>query len=204
MDPAGGLTLLTAGIPGIPGPAELVAVGDLVVRVIVAISYLSVTLVVGAAVIANAGDRTRAISEEIRTHPLETGGFGLGTVVACVGGYLALGVIAAGLAELGAPAQVGILVLVPLVVGVLGLVVAATVGQLAVGLILLRRFSDDGRPNLWLALFVGTILVGVTAVLPAGSLIGAATTVLAIGGGTRLVWNANSDRIHSLREQLLE
>ena len=204
MDPAGGLTLLTAGIPEVPGPAELVAVGDLVVRVIVAISYLSVTLVVGAAVIANAGGQTRAIGEEIRHHPVETAGFGLGTVVACVGGYLTVGVIAAGLAELGAPAQVGIFVLVPLVVGVVGLVISATVGQLVVGLILLRRFSDDGRPNLWLALFVGTVLVGIAAVLPAGNLIAAAMTVLAIGGGTRLVWHANTDRINSVRNALFE
>jgi len=204
MGLAGLLTLLTAGVGGIPDPAELVAVGDIVVRVIVAISYLSVTLVVGAAVISNAGGRVRTIGEEIRQHPIESGGFGLGTVVASVGGYLLVGVIAAGLAELGAPAQVGILVLVPLVVGVVGLVVAATVGQLVVGLILLRRFSDDGRPNLWLALLLGTILVGFAAVLPAGNLIGAAMTVLAIGGGTRLVWNANTDRIHSFRNALLE
>jgi len=27
---------------------------------------------------------------------------------------------------------------------------------------------------------------------------------LAIGGGTRLVWNANTDRIHSFRNALLE
>jgi len=184
-------------------PAELVAVGDIVVRVIVAISYLSVTLFVGAAVISNAGGRVRTAGEEVRHHPVETGAFGLGTVAACVGGYLVVGVIAAGLAELGAPAQVGIFVLVPLVVGVIGLVIAAAVGQLVVGILLLRRFSDDGQPNLWIALVVGTLIVGLTAVLPAGNLIGAATTILAIGGVTRRVW-ATNEHIDRLRASVWE
>jgi hypothetical protein len=204
MDPAGGLTLLTAGVEGLPEPAELVAVGDLVVRVIVAISYLSVTLFVGAMLVSNAGERTRAVGEEIRQHPVESGGFGVGTVVACVAGYLLVGVTAAGLAELGAPAQVGILVLIPLVVGVIGLVTATALGQLVVGIILLRRFSEDGRPNLWGALIVGTVVVGMAAILPVGNLVGVAVTVLAIGGVTRRLWRANTDRLSTLRDRLLE
>ena len=204
MDPAGGLTLLTGGGAGLPEPAELVAVGDLVVRVIAAISYLSVTLFVGAMLVSNAAERTRAAGEEIRHHPVESGGFGVGTVVACVAGYLLVGVTAAGLAELGAPAQVGIVVLIPLVVGVIGLIIATALGQIVVGIILLARFSEEGRPNLWGAFIVGTVVVGVAAFLPAGNLIGRAITVLAIGGVTRQLWSANHDRIYTLRDQLLE
>ena len=204
MDPVGGLTLLTAGGAGLPEPAELVAVGDLVVRVIAAISYLSVTLFVGAMLVSNAGERTRAVGEAVRQQPIETGGFGVGTISICVAGYLLVGVTAAGLAELGAPAQVGILVLLPLVVGVIGLVIATALGQLVVGIILLTRFSEDGRPNLWGALILGTVVVGLAAFLPAGNLIGLAVTVLAIGGVTRQLWSANHDRIYTLRDQLLE
>lgn len=204
MNPAGGLTLLTTGVEGLPGPAELVAVGDLVVRVIVAISYLSVTLFVGAMLVSNAAERTRAVGEEIRQHPVESGGFGVGTVVVCVAGYLLVGVTAAGLAELGAPAQVGIVVLIPLVVGVIGLIIATALGQLVVGIILLGRFSEDGRPNLWGALILGTVVVGLAAFLPAGNLMGVAVTVLAIGGVARRVWRANNDRLSTLRDRLLE
>ena len=200
---AGLVPVLTTGVGGIPEPAALAAVGDIVVRIIAAISYLSVTLLVGAAVIANAGDLTRAVSEDIRQQPLKTGGFGLGTIVVCVGGYLVVGVIAAGLVERGAPVRVGIVVLVPFVAGVMGGVIAAAVGQLVLGILLLRRFSDDGQPHLWLALVVGTLIVGLTAVLPAGTLIGAVTTVLAIGGVTRRLWTTN-DRIGRLRAAVWE
>lgn len=198
------LTPLSAGIKAIPQPADLVAVGDIVVSIIFALSYLSVTLFVGAMLVSNAGERTRTVGEEVRHHPLETGLLGVGTVVACVSGYLLLGVTAAGLAELGAPVQVGVLVLVPLVVGVIGFMLATALGQLVVGIILLRRISDDGRPNLWVALVVGAVVVGLAAILPAGNLLGVAVTVLAIGGVTRWVWRTNTDCIPDLRETLLE
>jgi len=112
--------------------------------------------------------------------------------------------MAAGLAERGAPPQVGILVLVPLVGGVIGLVVATALGQLLVGIVLLDRVSDDGRPNLWAALIVGTVVLGVAAILPAGDLVGVGVTVVVIGGVTRRVWRTNSDRLPDLRDTLLE
>lgn len=193
-----------AAINRLPQPAELVAVGDLVVDIIVAVSYLSITLFVGAMLVSTAGERVRIVGEEVRRHPLESAGFGLGTVIAGVGGYLFVGVMAAGLAERGAPPQVGVLVLVPLVVGVIGVIVATALGQLVVGIILVRRVSDEGRPNLWVALIVGTIAVGVASILPAGDLGGVAVTVGAIGGVARRVWRTNSDRLPDLRETLLE
>ena len=204
MDRAVMLTPLSVGIEGIPQPADLVAVGDLVVSIIVAVSYLSITLFVGAMLASNAGERIRTVGEAVRRHPLESAGFGLGTVIAGVGGYLLVGVTAAGLAELGAPPQVGILVLVPLVVGVVGVIVATALGQLVVGIILLRQVSDEGRPNLWAALIVGTLVLGVAAIVPAGNLVGVAVTVVAIGGVTRRVWRTNIDRLPDLRETLLE
>ena len=195
---------LSVGIEGIPQPADLVAVGDLVVNIIVAIGYLSITLFVGAMLVSNAGERIRTVGEEVRVHPLESAGFGLGTVIAGVGSYLLVGVTAAALAELGAPPQVGILVLIPLVVGVIGLIVATALGQLVVGIILVRRLSDEGRPNLWAALIVGTVVLGVAAIFPAGNLVGVAVTVGAIGGVTRRVWRTNSERLPALRDTLLE
>ena len=204
MDRAAVLTLLFSGIGGVPQPADLVAIGAIVTRLILAISYLSGTLFVGTILVANAGDRTRGISNEIRHHPVETGLFGVGTIVTCVGGYLLLGIFAAGLAELGAPPQVGILVLVPLVIGGVGVIVGTALGQLIVGTILLQRFSDDGRPNLWAALVVGTGIVMIVAILPGGNVLGGAATVLGIGGVSRQMWQTNSDRIPDLAEMLLE
>jgi len=204
MDRAVMLPPLSVGLEGIPQPADLVAVGDLVVSIIVAISYLSITLFVGAMLVSNAGERIRTVSEEVRRHPLESAGFGLGAVIAGVAGYLLVGVTAAGLAELGAPPQVGILVLIPLVGGVIGLIVATALGQLIVGIILVRRVSEEGRPNLWVALIVGTVVVGVATIVPAGKLGGAAVSLWAVGGVTRRVWRANSGRLLDLREMLLE
>jgi len=198
------LPLLSVGVDRIPQPADLVAVGDIVVSIIVAISYLSVTLFVGAVLVSTAGERIRTVGDEVRQHPVSAVGFGLGAVIVGVGGYLLVGVTAAGLAERGAPPQVGILVLVPLVGGVIGFVVATALGQLLVGIVLLDRVSDDGRPNLWAALIVGTVVLGVTAIFPAGDLVGVGVTVGAVGGVTRLVWRTNSDRLPDLRDTLLE
>jgi hypothetical protein len=198
------LTPLSVGVDGIPQPADLVAVGDIVVSIIVAISYLSVTLFVGAMLVSTAGERIQTVGDEVRQHPVTSVGFGLGAVIAGVGGYLLAGVMAAGLAERGAPPQVGILVLVPLVGGVIGLVVATALGQLLVGIVLLDRVSDDGRPNLWAALIVGTVVLGVAAIFPAGDLVGVGVTVVVIGGVTRRVWRTNSDRLPDLRDTLLE
>ena len=198
------LTPLSVGVDGIPQPADLVAVGDIVVSIIVAISYLSVTLFVGAMLVSTAGERIQTVGDEVRQHPVRSVGFGLGAVIAGVGGYLLAGVMAAGLAERGAPPQVGILVLVPLVGGVIGLVVATALGQLLVGIVLLDRVSDDGRPNLWAALIVGMVVLGVAAIFPAGDLVGVGVTVVVIGGVTRRVWRTNSDRLPDLRDTLLE
>jgi hypothetical protein len=60
------LPLLTTGAEGLPESAPLGAVGDIAVRILTVISYLSVMLLVGAAVIANASNLTWAVSEGIR------------------------------------------------------------------------------------------------------------------------------------------
>ncbi|ERH06153.1 MAG: hypothetical protein J07HN4v3_01763 [Halonotius sp. J07HN4] len=60
------LPLLTTRDEAPPEPAAFAAVGDIAVRILTIISYLSVMLLVGAAVIANASNLTWAVSEGIR------------------------------------------------------------------------------------------------------------------------------------------
>lgn len=154
------LSALAAAVPDL----NILPIAELLILVLTFIGTLVVTLAVGAALVSVASKEVRAVSTSVQAAPLRSGLHGVATAIAGVALFLLLGVTAAGLAQLGAPQQIGLLVLLPAIAGGIGLIVATALGAITVGASLLSVASEE--PNLWLALIVGATLVGLLSIIP--------------------------------------
>lgn len=154
------LSALAAAVPDL----NILPIAELLILVLTFIGTLVVTLAVGAALVSVASKEVRAVSTSVQAAPLRSGLLGVATAIAGVGLFLLLGVAAAGLAQVGAPQQIGLLVLLPAIAGGIGLIVATALGAITVGASLLGVATEE--PNLWLALIVGATLVGLLSIIP--------------------------------------
>lgn len=188
--------LAAAPVPNV----DLLPIGELFFLFFAFIGTLVVTLGVGAALLSYAGTDVRAVAETVQTEPLRSGGLGVAAVVAGVGVFLLLGVTAAALAQVGAPQQVGLLVLLPAIVGGIGIVVATALGAFTVGYSLLDLISDE--PNQWLALVVGAGAVSLLVLVPGVNYAVFLVPVVAIGGVVE--WLGLADSIEEQWQSLLE
>ena len=172
----GGL-LLQGGPTGGAGGETLVA------AVVLYFVYVVLTLVFGGFVVLVAGDRVRRLDTRVRQSTLRTAGIGFTALVGSVIAVGLVGVVVISLVELGAPEAVTLVLLLPFFGGALAVLVVTAVGELIVGLWLLRAVKNHPEPNLWGGLAVGAVVVNMAYPVPGlNLLVGMATVALPVGG----------------------
>lgn len=169
------------GLAATPVPdLTLLPIGEFFFLLFAVVGTLFVTLLVGTALLSYSASGVRGVANAVQCEPLRSGGLGVATTLVGVGVFLLLGVTAAALAGAGAPQQVGLLVLVPAIVGGIGAVVAMALGAFTVGYSLLTLVSEE--PNQWLALVVGASAVSLLVVVPVVNSLVLLVPVIGVGG----------------------
>ncbi|WP_135829960.1 hypothetical protein [Halorussus halobius] len=145
------------------GLAGLAVLALLFYAVYVVFSVAVGVVVLGVSEFVLSGSYVRAVENRIRDGPGRAGLLGVGAVVGGFVGFVLLLVVLLVLVEVGFPQPVVLVAVLPLLGGTLFAYVGSTVGTIALGASLLRRFGRD-EPNLWLALVVGALVANVPVV----------------------------------------
>ena len=141
--------------------------------------YVVLTLVIGALVLALGPEYTRSIDRRIREEPVESGLYGLATVI---GLFVATFVLVI--------TVIGILLWIPLVLAFFVVaLVGDTIAAITIGAALHRSVSTSGESTLGIGLLLGAVVVGFLVAIPVvGGLVGFVVSTVGVGAMVRSWW----------------
>ncbi|WP_418281112.1 hypothetical protein [Halorubrum sp. DTA98] len=156
----------------------------------VAFSVLLGAAVLGTSKLFGSGTYVPTVERLMRDGPVRSAAIGLAALVGGAIGTFLLVIVLLFAVELGAPEPLPMAIVIPFVAGTAFVYAAVTVGTIALGSVLLRRFGE-GEPNDWLALAVGSLVVNVPGV---NLLVAPPLTCVAAGAMIDERWRAWRDR----------
>ncbi|KTG09056.1 hypothetical protein AUR64_14740 [Haloprofundus marisrubri] len=128
----------------------------------------------------------RAIESRIHDAPVRSGGLGIAATIGGIVGLVVFAIVVTLLTDAGLPDAVGLVLVIPVLVGVLFVYVGSAVSTVVVGLYLLRRVGTS-ESNLWAALVVGAVLVNIPLL---GFFISLPVFLAALGAMVSRLWNS--------------
>ncbi|EMA36338.1 hypothetical protein [Halobiforma nitratireducens] len=142
------------------GGVELLVLGALLYVVYVLFSIALGLIVLVATEVIGSGTYVRTLEHRIYDRPVRSALLGFGAIVAGIVGLFVLLFVLVVLVEIGLPEPTALIAGIPLFGAMIFVHVAAAIGTIVIGAYLLRK-RQSGPANLWLALFVGALIVNV-------------------------------------------